>query len=63
MSDTEILNWLDEHLEFYRYGFQYDESGNRLNVMGWINGAGYSHHTNGLNLRDCVEKAKKIQEN
>lgn len=56
-NDSEILNWINEHLDSFVETLQENENGESLYAMGWIDDEGISHTTKGTNIRNCVVNA------
>lgn len=65
MTDTEILDWLQEHLCSFRQTLQSvpdsDDMDAYLYEMEWMDDAGAPcSPVRGVDLRDCVKKALDI---
>jgi len=52
ITDTDMLDWLNDHLSAFRYGFSESEC-----ELEWIDHQGYTKIVKGLNLRDCIRGA------
>ncbi len=59
MDDTEMLDWINEHLASFRHSMR-DEGGCPME-MEWIDSEGDSHITRGENIRHCINEAVKEQ--
>lgn len=57
MNDTEMLDWINEHLASFRNSMR--DPGNCPMEMEWIDTDGYSHKTRGENIRHCINNAVK----
>lgn len=55
MTDTEMLDWLQEHLDGFTHTMR-DEDQSPYQ-MSWIDDKGVGQVTIGNNLRDCVDHA------
>lgn len=59
MTDTEMLDWINEHLASFRHSMR--EEGSNPMEMKWIDNNGDSHITIGENIRHCITNAIKEQ--
>ena len=59
MTDTEMLDWINEHLASFRHSMR--DEGNCPMEMEWIDSEGDSHTILGENIRHCVNEAVKVQ--
>jgi hypothetical protein len=57
MTDSEILNWIQEHLTNFRHTLR-DEDKMPYD-MEWIDDEGVAQITEGGNIRECVLRAIK----
>ena len=57
MTDTEFLDWVENHITSFRHSMR--EDGNNPFDMEWIDDEGYSHKTVGENIRHCINNALK----
>ena len=53
MTDTEMLDWIQEHLDAFRHSMRDDDQ--MPYEMSWIDDEGVGQVTIGNNLRDCVD--------
>lgn len=56
MTDTEILNWLQDRLESFRQTVN-DNMEPEKYSLSWFSDKGFIHDTYGASLRECVENA------
>jgi len=57
MNDSEILDWIQEHLASFRNTMR-DEDDQPYD-MEWIDDDGYTHAIQGKDIRECVVDAMK----
>lgn len=59
MTDSEMLDWIDDHLASFRHSMR--DEGNMPMDMEWIDDIGESRKTRGENIRHCITNAIKEQ--
>lgn len=61
MNDTEMLDWINEHLASFRHSMR--DAGQNPMIMEWIGTDGNTYTTVGENIRHCINNSVKEQPN
>ena len=60
MTDSEVLDWIQENLLHLRMFMEEDDDGGNYEMV-YLNKQSYPQVIRGKDLRDCVEKANTTQ--